>query len=600
MPNTLADVKKAITEDMTSEQREAALNKVLKDVALSREINKHFEASILLKRRKDGEEAIEKYMERKGKSFENKIAPTETRSKRAKAMEADMERRKKLIYNEDGTVNDNFKAILGKTESEIEERAEKMYSSKYGIDVPDTITVAGKEVDTVQHLVKLQDDIDALAEKAKGTVDGSAEKLKWGDKLVEMEHILDDIQQAQKSYKKEAQVWKSVLQDQYKSGDYFGAAGQLMSGIIDVASSPVLKSLKASLDASYALRQGLKVLSSNPSIYKKNVLATGNVWKNSLNKDAEKKLVDAFKADMMTKDIYQDAVNSGLAIGVIEDFFPNSPVSKLPLFKASEDTFLMFSQGSRMDLFESYVNLYKQTHGVKPTQEIMKGFAKVANSVTGRGGLSVFEPAAGALNKIFFSARYQTANINTVRHAFTGTIHPEARKIAQRNLGRHLTLIGGALSVASLAGMNVGWDPRETNFGKVQFPGSKKWVDLTGGLASYVAHPIRATVKTFGKQKFGQDTGLDVLVDFLKGKLAPSPAALRDYYEQRDYSGQVPTIVSTARNLFIPITADNAAKSLVDGYQNQDAMFMLLESIGAGLSQPKENKNRFKPEDYIK
>jgi hypothetical protein len=341
-----------------------------------------------------------------------------------------------------------------------------------------------------------------------------------------------------------------------------------------------------------------------PSIYKTNLNKSLAVWKNVLDSNKMDDLVKAFKADMVTKDLYQDAIRSKLAIGVVEDFFPSSLVQNIStLFKASDESFTMFSQGSRMDLFENYVNAYKASNnGTKPSPEVMKGFARVINSVTGRGGLGKMEASSNFLNKVLFSARYQTANINTLKHAFDMSLPLEARKIAQKNLSNHFKLISGiGLTLAAFG--DFGFDPRESTFGKFRLPGTTKWIDVTGGLGSYIAVIGKTAKTTLGKQEYGKNSGMDILVDFMKGKLAPAPGAIRDILEQRDYSGEQPTPLSIAESLFAPITVENVVDSIKERETAYEAAVpFLLESIGSSVTQPKSKKEGtyWSPQDIIK
>jgi hypothetical protein len=593
IPREIAqDVLNVIRPAMNSEERKRVIQSILGDERTSHEINKRFEATMLLKKQDKFED-----------NFLEKASGSKRKIETIKSVKASYEERLKKIYNPDGTINENFKSVISKSDTELKELAQKGYNIKYSIDIPETIKINGQDVDTVQYLTKLQDESKVLAQTAKGTADGSPEKLAEGMKLVEMQEILEDIQHSQKSYSKDISLAISNIGKQFSKGDVIGGIGSTVEGALDLALTPTLKSIKASLDHSVLLRQGLKVLSANPEVWVKNAKKSTALWGNVFNKEAEQQAVRAFKADMMTRDLYKDAVKSKLAIGVMEDFFPKSPVHGLPFFRTSDEVFTMFSQGSRMDLFESYVKMYKSSNsGAMPTQEIMDSFAKIANSTTGRGGLGNMEAAASTLNKILFSARYQTANINTVRHAFSSTIAPEARKIAQKQLARHITLLTGTMATLSAFG-DVGWDPRESNFGKVRLGDSKKWVDVTGGLASYISVIGKTAKTTLGKQKYGQDSGMDILVNFMKGKLAPAPGVVRDILEQRDFSGKAPTTVSTLRSLFTPITIDNVVKDIERNEEVDTALIsLILEAIGMSATEPKvKNFNsQWSPSDIIK
>lgn len=565
--DVIEKVKALDLENMSTNQRIKAFDEVLGG-SNGKEMNVLYEKSKLLKNQKT---SLDKFFTKVTElSPEDKIKLQQKIDER--------------LARIDNTIDDEELAGI------VQDAVER----KYKIDLPETIKIKGKDVNTEEYIFNINKEIKQLEDLAEGTVDGSPEKLAWGNKIVELSDTVNKLKEVETSIKGKLKLSGERIKNTFKE-DTLGGIGQTVSEGLDTVFSPVLKSVKASLDASYAFRQGLKVLSANKGIYGKNLGQSLGVWKKVLNNQSMDDLVKAFKADMVTRDLYQDMVRSKLAVGVVEDFFPSSLVQNIKgfgnLFKASDDSFTMFSQGSRMDLFENYVNAYKASNnGAKPPADVMKGFARVINSVTGRGGLGSLEASSNFLNKILFSARYQTANINTVRHAFDTTLPLEVRRIAQKNLINHIKLISGIGLTLSAFG-DFGWDPRESTFGKFRMPGTKKWIDVTGGLGSYIAVIGKTGKATLGKQQYGKDTGMDILVDFMKGKLAPAPGVLRDILEQRDYSGKTPTVGSTLESLFIPITAENALDSIRAREDAYEALIpFLLETGGFSVTQPKSKR----------
>jgi len=551
-PQYVEEVKKLPLTKMTSEERNKALGDILGEET-GRNVNVLYEKTLLLKNQK---RAFDKFInDIDGISIEKKAKMRENFEKR-------------VAEKNDIIKDDELLSLVKET-----------LDRKYDLDIPDT---------DVEKMFKIRNEIDDLKSKAEGTEDGSIEKLEWGKKIVELSDMVGNLKQVSQSIKGEIQLAGQRIAGKAKDKEWFGMVGQVINEIGNVVLSPTLKSIKASLDNSVLFRQGLKVLSADPQTFAKQAGNTWKMWGKVLSKDAMEEMSTAFKADLVTRDLYQDAIKAKLAIGVIEDFFPTSVVQKIPglgnLFKASDEAFTMFSQGSRMDLFEKYVNLFKEANGgMKPDADMMKQFAKVANSTTGRGGLGKMEASAGLLNKILFSARYQTANINTIRHAFTMT--GEAGKIARTQMAKHLVLIGGIMTTLS-AFTDVGWNPKESTFGKVRIPGTKKWVDVTGGLSSYFS-VIGKSIEKMQNPGY-KDTAMNVIVDFMKGKLAPTPGVVRDILEQRDYSGNKPTVGSVAESLFAPITLDNPLKDTQQGTDaGITALSSFIEFLGGSVTQPK-------------
>jgi len=465
---------------------------------------------------------------------------------------------------------------------------------KYDLDIPDEVLF---------QITKIRNEITPLEKAAKGTPDGSPEKLAWGKKIVEVSDIIAKQKELAGGYFEEVKLGGKRIAGRIKDKEYLRAVGQIIEELGTVVFSPATKSIKASLDNSVLLRQGLKVLSADKGIWGKNAVKTWQMWGKVLNKESMDEMSKAFKADLVTRDLYQAAIKSKLAIGVIEDFFPTSVTQNIPVlgrfFKASDEAFTMFSQGSRMDLFEKYVKIFQEANaGAMPSAEIMKDFAKIANSVTGRGGLGKLEASSGLLNQILFSARYQTAQLNTIRHAFT--MSGPAGEIAKKQMFRHLLMIGTIMTIASQFG-DVGWNPKESTFGKVRLPGTKKWVDVTGGIGSYFS-VIGKMLDKYQNPTY-KETALNIFIDFMKGKLAPAPGVARDILEQRDYSGKKPTPLSITRSLFMPITLDNPIKDYEkDVDASTTALSTFLEFGGLSVTNPKGKSegSYWKPTDLLK
>lgn len=551
-PQFVERIKSLNLASMKTADRIKAFNEILGE-GTGRDINLLYEKSLLLKNKQ-----LDRFIDDiSGKSIEKKAKIKENMAKR--------------LAEKQGIIDDE----------ELLSIAKETLDKKYGLDI---------DIPETEKIFKIRKEADKLSKLAQGTPDGSEAKLKWGEKLVDLSDEIGKLKEMGTGVLNEFKLAGQRITGKVKDKEYVATVGQFLEETIKVTFSPAFKSIKASWDNSVILRQGLKVFSANPKIWKNRSADTFKVWAKVFNKEAMEQASRAFKADLVTRDLYQAAIKSKLAIGVVEDFFPTSIVQKIPglgnVFKASDEAFTIFSQGARMDLFESYVKLFRQANGgAMPTDDILKQFAKIANSTTGRGGLSRAEATSGLLNQLFFSARFQTANINTVRHAFIMT--GPAGKIARKQLARHIALIGGIMTTMSMF-TDVGFNPEESTFGKARIPGTKKWVDINGGLLSYITAGVKAIQKAKGKQTYGQDSGMDVLVNFLKGKLAPGPGMVRDWLEQRNFDGEKPTVWSSAKSLFVPISAENVYKNVKeDEIATVTALEALLETFGAGTSEPK-------------
>ncbi len=347
------------------------------------------------------------------------------------------------------------------------------------------------------------------------------------------------------------------------------------------------------MDMSYALRQGLKVLTTNPKVWADGMVNAFKPFQKLGSKAEQQAVADAFKARLVSHPMYEDAINSKLGIGVIEEFFPTTIAEKIPalgnIFKASNEAFTIFSQGSRMKLFEDFITTAKN-NGTDITPQLMKDFAKVANSVTGRGSLGSLESQAGLINKIFYSGKYIKSSLDTFLMPFDTKLSPEARKKALEVSLRNLSTVGGLMGIASLF-TDVETDPRSSKFGKMR-TGKNTWVDLTGGLGSYIT---LAAKNISGKSKsattgriselnsgdFGSRTRFDTIIDWLSNKTAPALSTGIQVAKGKDFSGKKPTLGSAVTNLVKPISAGNAYQVFSDNDTGTALLTTLFDVLGA-------------------
>lgn len=359
------------------------------------------------------------------------------------------------------------------------------------------------------------------------------------------------------------------------------------------------KSIKATLDDSALFRQGHKVLFTHPEIWAKNaVKSISDIVKTVGGKEVE----DATWADILSRPNAMNGLykKEGLALGNSEEAFPTSLPEKIPgigrLFKASEVAYKSFLARTRADVFDKYVEIAEKSGAD------IKGVGRLVNSLTGRGNLGAFEPAADAFNSIFFSPRFVKSQVDFLTgHVFekSKNFGSFARKQAARNL---LKVIAGTAAILGIAKAvnpdSVEFDPRSSDFGKIKIGDTR--FDVSGGAASIVTLASRLAPLTVGQEgltknskgelvplnsgKFGAMTGLDVFEQFLEGKLSPVAGVLRDQLKGQDFDGNKPTLESVGKNLFLPLPFSNA-QSLMENPNAADPLLgIILDAVGIGAS----------------
>lgn len=392
-----------------------------------------------------------------------------------------------------------------------------------------------------------------------------------------------------------------------------GKGVQAVKSTVDILTSPVTKSLKASMDMSYAFRQGAKIFLANPKEYGKAMTESFKYWKAIKSKAEQDAIMSEFKATYLAHPNYDKLVNEGgLAFGVVEDFFPTAVGEKIPvlgnIFKSSNEAFTSFSQSARFGIANDLLEKQMSLVGRELTKDELKSIATLANSLTGRGSLGSLENQAGLLNRLFFSARYISSQIDTFTMPLNinGKLSPFAQKEAQKESAKIFATIGSLIAGASLFG-KVELDPRSSSFGKTEI--GKYKIDLTAGLGSYLTLASRVVswskktnkgkVVPLNSGKYGSEDVAEILGGFFTNKLAPSPGMIYNIAGKGSrFGGKEVSPAGIATDLVSPISINNmvdfekiAQEGDIGGYlADEDKASALVaaiaEILGFGVSQP--------------
>lgn len=468
----------------------------------------------------------------------------------------------------------------------------KEFSSKVGTRFA---KVFRTEVD--ENVVK--DIVDSLARmnklRAEDTTAWNGTSKAWSREYVELQNRLGNIVNPKETLGMVDSAKTFIKDNVRKIADQEGVVNkgvQAVKSSLDALTSPVYKSLKAAVDISFALRQGFKVFMQSPKTWQKSMVDAFKFIKNIDSKAKMDALMSEFKATYLAHPNYEQLVTDGkLAFGIVEDWFPTTIAEKMPvlgnLFKSSNDAFTVFSQSARFGLANDLLEkqLAKKA-GEALTKEELRSITHVANSITGYGNLGRAEAVSGALNKLFFSARYVKSQLDTFVMPFNQKLSPFARQEALKHSVKTLGMIGALMTTASFFG-KVEFDPRSSNFGKVKLDGTRNWVDLTAGIGSYITlaakeltgksrSSVNGQITKLNSGKFGSQTRSSVLAQWFENKLAPAPGLLNQVVGKGElYGGEKPTVEKVARELLVPITVANTAQYM----QNEETATALLMSV---------------------
>lgn len=400
-----------------------------------------------------------------------------------------------------------------------------------------------------------------------------------------------------------------------KSGDTSFKASDLKTGkgvVQGVAKLPrtvadVSKSIGASLDDSFALRQGSKSFITHPTYWGKEFKNSfANIVKGAKNAEEAQR---AIKAHIMADPLYDQAVKDGLAIIKHEDVFPTSLPGKIPIagraFNASEVAYDGYAENLRLGLYKNELRL-AEGKGLDTTGTFGKNVAKMVNSLTGRGGLGRLEPVSGPINVAFYSLRFLKSNIDTLllhplgagiggtADLIKGVEGAKAVSFAQRRAAENLVkIIAGTAAIIGTANAlkpgSAQLDPRSSDFGKIKIGDTR--FEITGGLDSIVTLAARLatqSTKSSSSSKvthlnsgaYGSQTMMDVVNTFFQNKASPVGGVGVDILKGQTPQGVRTTAKGEALKLITPLNVSNFAELKGDKHSANILAAVLADTFG--------------------
>ena len=357
------------------------------------------------------------------------------------------------------------------------------------------------------------------------------------------------------------------------------------------------KAIRASMDNSAIFRQGWKTLLTNPRIWLNNAKKSfGDIWR-TFGKD---QVINELNADLISR---PNAINENykrmkLALGTVEEEFPESFASKIPIvgksYQASENAFTAFVYKTRADVADKYIEIAEKS-GVELDDRELRSIGKLTNSLTGRGSVGALEPASNVINNVFWSPRKLKADIDTLTlHALDKDFSSFARKQSAKNLLKIVASIAAILGIANaIRDDSVDFDPRSADFGKIKIGNSR--FDVTAGMSSIVVLASRllsgaskssttGKVTTLNADEYGSMTKKDVLYNFFENKLSPATAVVKELLEGKDFSGNDLTAKTILTDLFVPLPIANISELKKDPDSANILVATIADMLGISVN----------------
>lgn len=316
-----------------------------------------------------------------------------------------------------------------------------------------------------------------------------------------------------------------------------GLSPTAWQNLMDAANIP--RVIMTSYDVSAPLRQGLLFSATRPGEF----AAANKAMFQALRSEAATEAIDAAIRVRPNATIAQDAgmylaprTGPTVSLTAREEAFMSRFARKIPGVRLSERAYVTYLNKLRADVFDTIYDGWIRK-GKTPTDRETQALARYVNLATGRGSLGAFEDAAGVLTALFFSPRLQAARLELIPHLITA---PNAvrKEMIKDMVGTAMTGFS-ILSLASMAGASVEWDPRSSDFGKIKIGNTR--LDIWGGFQQYarmIAQVSTQQRKTLAKGDVrGVDPIGDVAASFARFKLSPQFGAMVDLIDRETAIG---------------------------------------------------------------
>lgn len=385
-------------------------------------------------------------------------------------------------------------------------------------------------------------------------------------------------------------------------------AKDLLKGTLSIP-----RSIMASTDVSFALRQGAVFGARHPKIWAEAVVKSmrfavdKKYFKQEMAKLANLTDKNGVSLSPMFKRMGLDleAVH-----GRSEEIFGNTSLSESKVAKklgvghviqGSDNSFSGAAAIMRAKGAKTIIDNLGGLEGMADwTTKDFKDMGRVINTATGRGhGGENFEKWGPALSQTLFSARLWKSRLDILSPVYYARLSPAARKEALQSTLAFAGLAGLALGIAKGAGASVETDMRSSDFGKIKIGNTR--YDILGGLQQNlvlawreISHQYKSSttgnISDLNHPKFGGANRLTVLGRTVENKLAPVIAEALRQIQGNDISGK-PFANATARlkdasSLGIPLNVQDTYSTARDALDNGASKGKAIEKAALGAALP--------------
>ena len=330
----------------------------------------------------------------------------------------------------------------------------------------------------------------------------------------------------------------------------------LGENVMDAAN--VVRTVRMTGDLSMLLHQNYKMALSHPIFF---IRETAMILDDLKTQFGGASALDTVMGEGRSRENWLNGNyrREGLAVGGQEEMRPSDSAMNIPgvgkILKANNDIYTAFTFRMRMDYFDKLQEVADRTGGDA------KGIGRVVNALTGRGYLT---PKAdivwNSMNTFAYPPRLLKSDMDVLAGGIPDLIRKAAGgegvygDVAAKEMALNMVkVIGGMAAIMTIANAlhpgSAEMNPESSNFGKIKVGDTA--FDFSGGMASVVTLAARLVMDesksaTTGKitklntGKFGSQTELGVVEDFLEGRATSIGQVFLDKLKGTDYEGDKP------------------------------------------------------------
>lgn len=350
--------------------------------------------------------------------------------------------------------------------------------------------------------------------------------------------------------------------------------------VLDLLNAP--RSLMASGDLSYSLRQNAMLAPNHPKAWLQSMKDQLGAWRSVEGAQAVADRIVGHPLYPYLKKMGVEILEQG---GHQDEAYLSKIVEGLPLQARSARAATAAGNSMRAGVAYDWLTSFTPEQLARMPQGRLEAMGAFINAATGRGQLpEVLQTHAQALNALFFAPRNFIGKVQANLAVFSRDA--EVRKEAAKSLAAFYGTGIGILGLAKLAGANVGVEPTSSDFGKITLPGGTR-IDIWGGnqqLFRFVANLVtgEATSARTG-QSYDQARG-ETVYRFLKSKLAPVPAAVVAGAQGESPSGEQlrfspPAVGEQALRMVTPLFI----QELVDATRGAGPVEGIVAGVGSAV-----------------